>query len=281
MKDFYLATFRTVREYMLPYLTDFERFSESLTNPVEGVERGSNIQYAFDLEADAIVKAHIEEAGLEGRVFSEESGFYTVGTKNKYRIVFDPFCNSTLASRGMLDSACGITVFSWDYEVQASGILDYQTGVVAYCELGKSTELFSIATGVPIPSQGSSTTKLEDAWVALKLENQEERANLQGVDGVFRGAKRLLVGSGHIYWLRLALGTIDAYIVPTRGQKLYEMFAASVAQGAGCIVSDVSGEIFDPGKYLKIFEENPAYRYYPVAARNQVLHAELMAKGTV
>ncbi len=276
MKDFYCSVFGAARAYILEYLTDYASFSRELSHPVLGVERGSNIQYSFDVKIDDIIKSEIEKSGLQGMVFSEESGFYTVGSEKMHRIVFDPFCNSTLASRGILDSACGLSVFSWDYQLLASGILDYQTGIVALYEAGKSTYFFSLLSGNEIVAQPEVRDVLEDAWVVLVLENQAERAGLGGVRTIFDSARRVLVGSGHIYWLRLAMGTVDAYLDPVGGEALYEMFAASVAQGAACIVTDRNGEVFDAGKYLRVFEQDRNFRYYPVAARTEGLHAILL-----
>lgn len=275
MREFYLDTFRSVRGFILPYLTDYAKFSVQLAQKVDGVERGSNIQYSFDVVLDGIIKGKIEEHGLEGRVFSEESGFYVTGKKNEYRIVFDPFCNSTLASRGFLDGACGISVFSWDYEFLASGVLDYQLGVFALVVDGQETKFFDVVSGLEIFSKKRDAKNLSESWVALALESKTERSGFNEVARVFNETKRLVVGSGHIYWFRLAFGTIDAYLDLIGGEQLYEMFAASVAQGAGCIVTDKLGERFDAGKCLKRFEEDPNYRYYPIAASNEVLYKEL------
>lgn len=275
MKDFYCSVFSAARASILEYLTDYALFSQELSHPVLGMERGSNIQYSFDVKIDAVIRSKIEKSGLQGVVFSEESGFYVVGSEKTHRIVFDPFCNSTLASRGILDSACGLSVFSWDYRLLASGILDYQTGIVALYEVGKTTRFFSLVSGDDISVRQGTSDSLEDAWVVLVLENQAERAGLGEIKTIFDSAKRILVGSGHIYWLRLAMGTVDAYLDPVGGEQLYEMFAASVAQGAGCIVTDRDGEVFDSGKYLKVFEQNQNFRYYPIAARTESLHAIL------
>ena len=53
--EFYLDTFRSAREFILPYLTDYAKFSERLALKVDGVERGSNIQYSFDVALDEII----------------------------------------------------------------------------------------------------------------------------------------------------------------------------------------------------------------------------------
>ncbi len=272
LHEFYLDTFRAVRGFILPYLTNYAKFSERLALKVDGVERGSNIQYSFDVSLDEIVKGKIEECGFEGKVFSEESGFYLLGKKNEYRIVFDPFCNSALALRGFLDGACGISIFSWNYRMLASGVLDYQLGVFALVEEGQKTKCFDVASGSEISPKKNLMESLGESWVALALENKPERSRYGEVRELCDKANRLIVGSGHAYWFRLAFGTLDVYLDPLGGERLYEMFAATVAQGAGCVVTDLSGESFDAGKYLKIFEENPEYRYYPVAASNAILH---------
>ncbi|QQR77244.1 MAG: hypothetical protein IPJ67_03805 [Candidatus Moraniibacteriota bacterium] len=274
--EFYLDTFRAARNFILPYLTDYKKFSERLALRVDGVDRGNNIQYSFDVELDRIIKDKIREYGLEGRIFSEESRLYTLGEKNEYRVIFDPFCNSTLASRGFLDGACGISVFSWDYTLLASGVLDYQLGVFALVEGTQPTKFFDVVYGMQMSAEKDDVEKVEESWVAIALENERERIRSSEVKDIFEKSKRLVVGSGHIYWFRLAFGKIDAYLDPIGGEPLYEMFAASVAQGAGCRVTDRDGEVFDAGKYLKIFEEDLEYRYYPVAASNEILHQDIL-----
>lgn len=276
IQKFYLDTFRSAHGFILLYLTNYAKFSERLTAKVEGVERGNNIQYSFDVALDDLIKGKIEEHGLEGKIFSEESGFYTAGEKNEYRIVFDPFCNSTLASRGFLDGACGLSIFSHDYILLASGVLDYQLGVFALVEKKQETKFFDVTSGAEISSKKRMVENLEESWVAIALENRTERDRFNETRDIFDRAKRLVVGSGHVYWFRMAFGTLDAYLDPVGGEQLYEMFAATVAQGAGCVVTDRHGEIFNAGKYLKIFEENPEYRYYPVAASTAELHTELL-----
>lgn len=276
IQKFYLDTFRLAHGFIFPYLTNYAKFSERLTAKVEGVERGNNTQYSFDVALDELIKGKIEEHGLEGKIFSEESGFYTVGEKSEYRIVFDPFCNSTLASRGFLDGACGISVFSWDYQLLASGVMDYQLGIFSLVEKNQETKFFDVTSGMEISSKKRMVENLEVSWVAIAFENRAERSGLNEMKAIFDRAKRLVVGSGHVYWFRMAFGTLDMYLDPIGGEQLYEMFAATVAQGAGCVVTDRYGEIFDAGKYLKIFEENPEYRYYPIAASNVVLHRELL-----
>ena len=66
------------------------------------------------------------------------------------------------------------------------------------------------------------------------------------------------------------------YLDPFGGEKLYEMFACTVAQYAGCTVSDLSGNQFDPTNYLKIFEEDQNFIYYPVASKNETLHKQVL-----
>lgn len=87
---------------------------------------------------------------------------------------------------------------------------------------------------------------------------------------------RIIINSGHLDWLRLATGAIDAYLDPFGGEKLYEMFACSVAQNNGCVVTNLQRKIFNPEINLKIFDNDPNYIYYPVAARSKVLHSQII-----
>jgi fructose-1,6-bisphosphatase/inositol monophosphatase family enzyme len=110
----------------------------------------------------------------------------------------------------------------------------------------------------------------------ITLENYEERKDMDKLSEVFKKFERVIISSGHIYWLKLAMGAIDVYFDPFGGEKLYEIFACTVAQKNGCIVSDLNGKPFDPVENLKIFEENQNYIYYPVATTNAGLHKELL-----
>lgn len=272
--EFIFSTFQEAFEFMNPYLTNYSEFSKVLSKETQ-VKEGGNIQYNFDVELDKICQQKIKEFGIEGKIFSEESGWIELGEK-KYRLVCDPFCNSSLASKTFLDAAIGISIFSYDYEFITSAIMDYQTGIVGIVEDGK-TNFYQIQTKEKIAFDIPVMDKLEDAWVVIALENRKTRKGIDKARHILDKVKRIIINSGHIYWLRLAEGTIDAYLDPIGGEKLYEMFACTVAQKSGCIVTDLGGEEFDPIKYLKIFEEDCDFIYYPVASRHKGLHKQILS----
>ncbi len=272
--EFIFSTFQAVFEFMHPHLTNYLEFSKSLSKETQ-VKEGGNVQYNFDVELDGIFQQKIKEFGIEGKIFSEESGWVEWGEK-KYRVVCDPFCNSSLAARTFLDAAIGISIFSYDYEFITSAILDYQTGIVGMVEDGK-TNFYQIQTKEKITFDISVKDRLEDAWVVIALENKKERERIDKARHILNESKRIIINSGHIYWLRLAEGTIDVYLDPIGGEKLYEMFACTVAQKSGCTVTDLNGEEFDPVKYLKIFEEDGNFIYYPVASRHSELHSQILS----
>lgn len=270
--QFIFSTFQKAFDFINPSLSNYSEFSKSLSKEIK-VKKNDNVQYSFDVELDKIIKNKLEEFGISGKIFSEESGFFEFGEK-KYRVVYDPFCNSSLATRAFHEAAVGISVFSYDYEFITSAIMDYQTGIVAIVEDDK-TNFYQIQTKEKLIFNNSKNENLEDAWIVITLENQEERKNFKKADEILEKAKRIIISSGHIYWLKLAMGVIDAYLDPFGGEKLYEMFACTVAQKSGCVVTDLEGKEYDPVENLKIFEGNQNYIYHSVAAGNEKLHSKI------
>ncbi len=273
ISKFIFTTFRELFGFINPFLSNYHDFSKNLSREIR-VKAHNNIQYQFDVVLDNMIKKKLDDFGITGKIFSEESGFFQTGNP-LYRVVFDPFCNSSLASRTFHEAAVGITIFSYQYDYITSAIMDYQTGLVALVE-DSETNFYQIQTGERItPSREVPPAALKDAWVVFTLENSEERKHLSKVIPLVQSPKRIILSSGHIYWLKLALGAVDAYLDPFGGERLYEMFAATVAQAAGCVVTSIFGEPFDPVVYLKIFEANPDFIFYPVAARNRHLHRRI------
>jgi len=259
--------------FMNPELTNYRHFSERLAKQIQ-VKAGENIQYGFDVELDRLVREELEQAGVTGRIFSEESEWFDLG-EPEFKVVYDPLCNSTLASRSLLDAALGVSVFSYAGEWLASVVLDYQTGLVGLAD-GAGVKFFQVQTWERIEIERSRVTELEKAWVVLTLESRDERMHVAEASEIMARAKRVISCSGHIYWLRLAAGNVDGYLDPFGGEGLYEMFACTLALGAGCVVTDTAGAAFDPAMQLKRFEADRSARFYPVAAATEQLHAQLL-----
>jgi len=102
LKNFIFTTFSEAFKFINPHLTNWFEFSQDLSRKIKTKKDHNhtpNIQYSFDLELDKIFIQKIREFNLSGKYFSEESGWNEWGEK-KYIIVYDPFCNSTLASKG-------------------------------------------------------------------------------------------------------------------------------------------------------------------------------------
>jgi len=274
LKEFILTTLKEAFDSINPAMTNYSEFSESLSKEVQ-VKEGNNIQYNFDLMLDGLIKENLSKFGVTGNIFSEESGFFNNG-EEKYRVVYDPFCNSSLASKTFLDAAVGISIFSYDYEFITSAIMDYQTGIIAIVE-DEKTKLYQIQNRKELKFERDPKENIEDSWVVITIENQEERKGLSRSMEILEKAKRIIIGSGHIYWLRLVTGVIDVYTDPFRGEPLYEMFASTVAQKSGCIVTNVDGEAFDPSECLKIFEKNKDFVFCPVGTSNEILHKKIIA----
>lgn len=271
---FIFSTFQEIFDFMLPNLSNYQEFSKVLSKQTQ-IKKGGNVQYDFDIQLDKIIKNKVEDFNITGKIFSEESGFYEFG-KNKYRVVFDPFCNSSLASKTFHEAAVGISIFNYDYSFITSAIMDYQTGIIGIVEDNK-TNFYQIQTSEKIVFDNPRNQNLENSWVVVTLENQKEREHIQRVEEMLKKSKRIIISSGHIYWLKLAAGMIDVYLDPFGGEPLYEMFACTVAQRNGCIVTDLDGNSFNATDNLKIFEKDQSHRYYPVASSNKRLHEEVLS----
>ncbi len=258
---------------MSPNLCNYQAFSQSLAKQIQ-VKANDNIQYSFDVKLDEIVKMKLHEFQITGKIFSEESGSFEFGDQ-KYRVVYDPFCNSSLASLTFHEAAIGITIFDYNYRFISSAIMDYQTGIVGIVEDGV-THFYQIQTKEKIVINHNIQTSLENSRIVITLENAKERNGFDRVKEIFLQSSRAIIGSGHIYWLKLAMGVIDAYLDPIGGERLYEVFASTVAQARGCMVTDINGEKFDPAIYLRRMETDQQLLYYPVAATNEVLHAQIL-----
>lgn len=274
IEDFILSTFREAFDFINPYLSNHSEFSEDLAKEIREKE-ANNVQYNFDLEMDAIFKRKMEEFDITGKIYSEEGGWIEKGDK-KYIVVVDPFCNSTLASKTFREAAAGISIFDFEYNMLVSAIIDFQTGIAAIA--GDGARFFQIQDKREIKFETDRKTKIEDSWIVISLETPERRApeNMKKAGKILLKSKRVIVSSGHIYWLKLASGFIDGYLDISKGQKLYEMFAASVAQKSGCLVTSPEGEEFSAKKYLKIFEKDPKFRFKLVAASSKALHGQIM-----
>ncbi|MFH2085637.1 MAG: hypothetical protein ABII21_02555 [bacterium] len=108
---------------------------------------------------------------------------------------------------------------------------------------GLPTKFYQIQTKneLQITPKPKQVTELKDAWSVITLENIAERSRLNSFVPLLNAMVRLIISSGHIYWLKLSMGEIDLYTDPVGGEKLYEMFACTVAQQAGCKVTDLEG----------------------------------------
>ena len=273
VSQFIFSTFREAFGFMSPNLSNYQVFSQSLAKQIQ-VKANDNIQYSFDVELDEIVKKKMYEFQITGKIFSEESGFFEFGDR-AYRVVYDPFCNSSLASLTFHEAAIGLSIFDYDYRFISSAIMDYQTGIVGIVEDGV-THFYQIQTKEEIVFNAKKQSSLENSRIVITLENAKERKGFDRVKEIFLNPSRTIIGSGHIYWLKLAMGVIDAYLDPIGGERLYEVFASTVAQARGCIVTDIYGEKFDTSAYLRRMETDQQSLYYPVAATNEVLHAQIL-----
>lgn len=257
--------------FISPKLCSYSDFNAQHAKVIK-VKEAENIQYSFDVELDQLIKKELVD--IPAKVFSEESGWFQTKPNYQYKIIYDPFCNSSLASKSFREAAMGISLFDSDNTFLASLVLDYQTGLIGYVENSTHTQFYQAQTLEKISIQYLQVNNLEESWAVITLENLVERRKLSDLLPLLHKVGRLFVSSGHIYWLKLAMGTINLYSDPIGGEALYEMFGATIAQGAGCKVTDLSGKDFNPGLMLSEFEKNKNYLYHHISASNEFLHKQ-------
>lgn len=265
---------QTCFQFINPKLNDYTKFSGQLSRVIK-VKELENIQYSFDVDLDQIIKEKLQS--IPTRVFSEESGWYETNHDYQYKVVYDPFCNSSLATKSFREAAMSISIFTQNNVWVSSLILDYQTGLIGYVESGNTTQFFQAQTLLEVNILKKSVATLADSWAVITLESLEERAKVSDLLPLISKVGRLIISSGHIYWLKLAMGVINVYADPIVGEELYEMFGATIAQGAGCKVTDLAGRDFDPSKMLVEFENNRHFSFHPVAASDATIHQELIS----
>ncbi|QQR52872.1 hypothetical protein IPG36_02020 [bacterium] len=274
LDQFVRQTFAETFQFINGYLINYQEFNQQLNNRIK-IKAGENEQFEFDVALDEIYLSSLHGLSKRVRVFSEESAWSGPETAD-YTVIYDPLCNSSLAARTFLDAAVGMTFFDSQKQWLASLIMDYQTGILGVAQ-ANGTCFWQIQSESTVSFERMAATDLSQAWVVLTLEAVDERLRRHEADEVLDTAKRVISSSGHIYWLRLAEGTIDAYADPFGGEELYEMFACMVAIQAGCMVTDMTGQPFNPDEMLGNFEHDRHYRFYPVAARTASLHQQLLA----
>lgn len=275
IKNFIFNTFEESFNFVQEYLPNYSKFTKIIALESKKKEQGDP-QYNFDIEIDNIFKNNIKKHKITGKIFSEESGFWNEGDK-KFRVVYDPFCGSSMAAKGLWNAAVGVSIFDYGYNLITSAILDYQIGVMGMIEDDK-VKFYQIQDKKEIQFNNlkECSDSLEDSFVVLSIEKLKYRTDFDKIQKIIEKAGRLDSESGHICWLRLAMGNIQVYTDPIWGEKLYEMFACSLAQKSGCKVTNLEGEEFCAGKYLKIFEEDQNFVYRPVASRSKKLHKKIL-----
>lgn len=276
MEKLVLTIAQSCFNYINPVLNNQASFQQSLDKQVK-IKEEENVQFSFDVELDNLIKSKLSSESM--KIFSEESGWFQTSSNPDYICVYDPFCNSSLANRTFREAAMGISIFSIDHKWLISAILDYQNGVIGLANQA-GTSFYQAQTLKEISVSKHQSSSLETSWVVLTIENLKERSEVNRVSEILAKSGRIIISSGHYYWLKLALGQVDAYLDPIGGEHLYEMFAAQVAIKAGCVVTDLKGKFFNPSEMLSQFIIDPKYTYYPVSAQNTTLHGEIIKKIT-
>lgn len=265
------------RRMLAPYLLQPSRFEAELA-PKVGTHGEDNDAYRVDLVVDDLLTTVLEEHGIEGRVFSEESGWRRTGTRDDYRIICDPFDNSFLSTRSFRDSAVTLSVADHSGQFLCCALGDLATTVVYLADETGPWILEPGSNGEGRrPATTSSVTTLEDAFVIMPAMLRPGREHVLAAGALVSAPRHLLTLDGVVLLGRLAAGYVDAYVDAVVGQQLYEMPCLELVVRAGGIVTDKEGKPFDYGQLVRELERDPDARMTVVAASTHELHDEILS----
>jgi fructose-1,6-bisphosphatase/inositol monophosphatase family enzyme len=265
------------RTHLAPYLLHPSRFESELAGIVAH-HREDNDAYQVDAVAERILVGILDEYGIAGRVFSEESGWGHFGAGDAYTIVCDPFDNSFLSTRAFRDSATVISIGDEKGRFLCCAIGDLATSAV-YIGDESGARVFEQDDDRWRERAATTSTvrRLEDAFVVLPAFLRPGRPAALDVADLIRRCKHLLTMDGAIFFGRLAAGYIDAYVDVVVGQPVYEVTSVEMISRAGGVVTDRLGEALTFERILEMIERDPEGRTGIVAAATPALHAELLA----
>lgn len=265
------------RELLWPFLVHPSRFEAELAGVV-GHHREDNDAYRVDQLIDELLSQVLDEAGVAGRVFTEESGWRQLGDGDLYTVVCDPFDNSFLSTRSFRDSAVVISIGDAAGRFLVSVVADLATSTVFLADERGAAALEKDEAGWrERPAKTSPVTRIEDAFVILPAILRPGRPDALAVPELVEKAKHLITMDGAVFFGRLAAGYVDAYVDVVVGQPVYEVPSLEIVRRAGGVVTDVDGEALTFERILRLVEDDPEGRVSVVAASTPELHAELLS----
>lgn len=233
---------------------------------------GEHMQYGFDVLAHDFLVKQLEKKSLNVRLFSEESGWLSIGTGKEYLIIADPFDGSHQATRTFRDVATAICVVDQNYEFKFCAIAEFNTHLLYIAD---KTGAYVSYTQKLDPLYPSMVQSLSEAYIILPGMKQKRRQYLCKTR-IVSEAKYLLNTDGIVNLGRLAAGYIDAYIDPYIGQPIYEIVYSEIARQAGAVVSDIYGKLFDLPTLIHDLESDSDSRYKIIATCSERLHHEIL-----
>lgn len=209
------------------------------------------------------------------KIFTEEKGWITDTRKTDYKVICDPFCNTTLALRSFRESAVAICLADKDNSFISCAIADLNTWRIFYADQERvSTFVIENGKWISSPAEVSNTTNLSDSFISISSLKKKRREAMVGKE-IFTRAGQLHCLDGAIYIGRTASGYLDAYLDPYIGQPLYEIPCLEMIRRAGGVVTDTSGDNFNFARLISDLEKEPNSRYKFIAAATEELHNEI------
>jgi fructose-1,6-bisphosphatase/inositol monophosphatase family enzyme len=209
------------------------------------------------------------------KIFTEEKGWITDTKRIDYKVICDPFCNTTLALRSFRESAVAICLADKDNSFISCAIADLNTQRIFYADR-EQVSTFMIENGewISLPTKVSKATSLSDAFISISSLKKRRREAMAGKE-IFTRAGQLHCLDGAIYIGRAAAGYLDAYLDPYIGQPLYEVPCLEMMKRAGGVVTDMLGNEFNFSRLISDLEKEPHARYKFIAAATEELHNEI------
>lgn len=204
---------------------------------------GGDFTKLVDLVAEEAAVSHLERAGFQGTLLSEELGTRQYGPNPLPLLVLDPVDGTTNATRGLGFYAVSLAASAGSRlsDVFAGVVMELPSGRIFTAEKGKGAALngSNIATPTPPP--------LGQSLIGVDLNVQGDRRKLGEILPIVLGAKHIRnIGSAALELCLVASGGLDLY-VDNRGLLRVTDIAASciILREAGAAVLDVGGMPLD------------------------------------
>jgi len=231
-------------------LAELSEFRVSVVNALEDInhvysyvgkdESESNPHLRIDDAATELLIPAISAVLPTCGIWTEEQGIVARSTDGTVAFL-DPFCNTSLASKGFREASTAITIVSMTSGQFITFVVDYQWPAIVFGNAGGCVER---ATGSKAIRQllPKHPTSLSEAAGCASLFKRSRREYVQRYFKVLKAPKLLFSIDGAINIARLARGTTSFFVDLDVGQPSYEMLGYFMLVGLGYEL-EIDGEV--------------------------------------